>query len=419
MLTEEVGDAVAGDTVEPGGDLFYRLHEPVGLDELVEDVLEDVLGVAGIEDSVADEGAEAGFVARQGVCDELVLLGDRPFGGGHWFLDNEPVMTLRVRAMLVLTGEAEEYCINAGEESGGGMRRWVVLAGVMGWVLASGVVCAQDDSTVKDGRTKLQFCSGLPCVEVMVDKRKLLLGIDIANPHSVLEIDVVTNEGLDVTPYVGRDGKTVPGWSMSEVPSVKAGTIEFKYLKVVAGHLLTAKAADQMPEVDGTLGYEAFKGKVLRMDLRKMTVEVASAGGGCDGSAMKLIPFGKSGAPVVTATGFSVNGKPVVAKVDTFYAGTMLVYPDAVEKVGLTAEANKTRNKVQEHFPYTDGGVDMLKATASEEFAGKALGADLPVYLALPGVRLPDGSFDAMVGMKLLNGHTVTFDFAQSCFGLQ
>jgi len=284
-------------------------------------------------------------------------------------------------------------------------------------VLASGAVRAQDDVlTVKDGKTKLQFCSDLPCVEVMVDKRKLMMGIDIGSPHSVMELEIVVNEGLDVTPYVGRDGKTVPGWSQSEVPSVKAGTIEFKNLPVTAGHLLDAKAANQMPEVDGMLGYEAFKGKVLRIDFKKNTVEVSSAGGGCDGK-VTLIKFGKTGPPVVTVTGFSVNGKPVVAQVDTLYAGTMVVYPDSVEKLGLTTEATKTRNKPQEHFAYTDGGVDMLKATAKEEFAGRELG-DQPVYFALPGVRVPDGLFDAKVGMKLFSGRTLTLDFAQSCFGL-
>jgi len=168
-----------------------------------------------------------------------------------------------------------------------------------------------------------------------------------------------------------------------------------------------------MPEVDGMLGYEAFKGKVLRLDFKRNTMEVTS-GGGCSGGTLKLITFGKVGPPIVTTTGFSVNGKPIVAQVDTLFAGSMVVYPEAVEKLGLT---DLTKTKLREHFPYTDGGVDMMKASAAEDFAGKPFG-DQPVYFATPEVHIPDGLFEATVGFKLLVGRVVTFDFAGGCFGI-
>jgi len=292
------------------------------------------------------------------------------------------------------------------------MRAWRVVASGVGCLLVAGAMGAQDFK-VSDGKAKLQLCSGLPCVEVIVDKEKLLMGIDTGNPHSVVDVALARNEGLDTTPYVGSDGKPSPGVSLSEVPSVKAGTVTFTSLPVLVAPLLKPKAADQMPEVDGTLGYEAFKGKVLRLDFKKNTLEVTT-GGGCSGGTMKLITFGKTGPLIVTTTGFSVNGKPVVAQVDTLYAGSMVVYPDAVTKLGLTDLA---KTKVREHFPYTDGGVDMLKASATEDFAGKPFG-DQPVYFATPEVHLPDGLFDATIGFKLLAGRVVTFDFAGSCFGI-
>ena len=292
------------------------------------------------------------------------------------------------------------------------MRAWRVAAAGVGCLLLTGAMGAQDFK-VSDGKAKLQLCSGLPCVEVMVDKEKLLMAIDTGNPHSVVDVALARNEGLDTTPYVGRDGKPRPGVSQSEVPTVKAGTVTFTSLPVLVAPLLKPKAADQMPEVDGTLGYEAFKGKVLRLDFKKNTMEVTT-GGGCSGGTMKLITFGKSGPLALTTTGFSVNGKPVVAQVDTLFAGSMLVFPDAVEKLGLT---DLTKTKAREHFPYTFGGVDMIKASATEDFSGKPLG-DQTVYFATPEVHLPDALFDAKIGFKLLAGHTVTFDFAGSCFGI-
>jgi len=289
--------------------------------------------------------------------------------------------------------------------------RMVVL---LGCLLTPGMLVAQ--SVVShDGSAKLLMCSGLPCVEVVVDgDKKLHFAIDTGNPHSTVDVDLVRDEGLDTAPYVGRDGKTSTTLKTSAIPSVKAGTVEFKDLPVVVAHLQHLVAGDQMPEVDGTLGYEAFQGKTLQMDLKKNTLQVSS-GSGCSGGTLALIKFGNAGPPIVTSTGFSVNGKPVVAQVDTLYAGSMVVYPDAVDKLGLT-DAAKT--KVREHFAYTDGGVDMLKSTAKEEFDGKPLGGDQSVYFATPEVHTPDGLFEATVGIKLLTGRVLTFDFARSCFGV-
>ena len=293
------------------------------------------------------------------------------------------------------------------------MLRRRLAAGVLGLGLVSVAGVAQDIVSISDGHAKLMMCSDLPCVEAMVDGKKLHLAIDTGNPRSVVNVDLVRDEGLDTTPYFGRDGKPVASLSQSALPEMKVGSIEFKNLPVVVAHLQHLVAENQMPEVDGTLGYEAFKGKVLRLDLHKNTIEVSS-GGGCSGGTIALKTFGKTGPPIVTTTGFSVNGKPVVAQVDTLFAGSMVVYPDAVEKLGLTVGA---KTKEREHFPFTDGGVDMLKSTAPQAFAGKPLG-DQPVYFATPGVHIPDGLFEATVGMKLLANRVVTFDFVASCFDL-
>ena len=295
------------------------------------------------------------------------------------------------------------------------MRGWRMCAGVA-WMGLAAAMMAQE-GPAKDGKTKLQLCSGLPCVEVMVDKTKLMMAINMGNPSSMVNVDLPRNEGLDLEPYVGRDGQPRSNFKRTEVPSVKTGTIALTNLPVVVADLFTSRSANQMPDVDGILGYDAFKGKLLRLDFKKMTMEVSSAAGPCDGTE-KLITFGKGGPLVVTTTGFSVNGKPVVAQVDTLFAGTMVVYRESVEKLGLTTEAVNTKGKPQEHFPFTDGGVEMLKASAKEEFGGKPISGDQPVYFGLPGAHTPEGLFDATVGMGLFSGRVVSFDFAHSCFGM-
>jgi len=58
--------------------MLYGLQLTVGFEELVEDVLKDVLGFAGVSDVLADEIAQSGLVSLQSLRDELVLLDNRP-----------------------------------------------------------------------------------------------------------------------------------------------------------------------------------------------------------------------------------------------------------------------------------------------------------------------------------------------------
>jgi hypothetical protein len=57
--------------------LLHRLHHPVGLDQFVEDILQDVLGVALVSHPLANKGAQAWVVAPHGLRDALILLRHR------------------------------------------------------------------------------------------------------------------------------------------------------------------------------------------------------------------------------------------------------------------------------------------------------------------------------------------------------
>ena len=70
-------------------------------------------------------------------------------------------------------------------------------------------------------------------------------------------------------------------------------------------------------------------------------------------------------------------------------------------------------------FPFTDGGVSMdVSSAKSESFGKDNLATNAPIYFAGPKVHLPDGLFDATVGIALLNKRTVTFDFKGMRFSL-
>jgi hypothetical protein len=90
------------------------------------------------------------------------------------------------------------------------------------------------------------------------------------------------------------------------------------------------------------------------------------------------------------------------------YSGTMLIYPTSVEKLGLEKDA---KTDAKRFFNYTDGGVDMMEtSTASEGFESEVLAKNPHLYFAGPKVHLPDGLFDATVGVELMQGSAFSLD---------
>jgi hypothetical protein len=252
--------------------------------------------------------------------------------------------------------------------------------------------------------------SGFPCVEAAIaGGPPLLLAIDTGNVNSLLDTKVAHAAGLKLS---GFTDPSLTGMFRGIVPAVSVGPLAFDGLHVLVMDL----AANQMPpRIAGTLAYTAFKDRILEIDWVKRRVRVsglAPAGSGlpADADRFELVTFGKAGPPIVVARGFSINGFPVTAQIDTMFSGTLLVYSDSIQKLGL-GDSAKTEN--MEFFPYTDGGVKMrYSGAASESFHALGLGTGPSmVYFPMPGVHEPDGLFDATVGVALLRHSVLTLDF--------
>src|SRR5579871_4879453 len=97
LSAEEVDHTITGDAKEPCGYMFDRLHEAVGLEEFVEDILQDIFGVSAVGHILANKAAQSRLVPFHGLREELVLLDDRPIVARH------------LRHLLVLTDERGEY----------------------------------------------------------------------------------------------------------------------------------------------------------------------------------------------------------------------------------------------------------------------------------------------------------------------
>lgn len=263
-------------------------------------------------------------------------------------------------------------------------------------------------------------CSGLPCVNVQVDGKPVTLMIDTGNAASVLDMSEAKMLGLAVEPYKDDDGKIVPKYFVAKVAGARLGSVTLAPVTFLVVDLQKSLDQGTFPRSYGTLSYVALKDRAVTLDYRKHKVEIADAGAKVaapkDASAMTYPTFGHHGPPIVAAAGFAVNGKPVTVQVDTLYAGTMLIYADAMAKLGLDAPGGAD----PERFPYTDGGVDMVKSKAdAESFGRESLLTDAALYFPTPKVHQPDGLFDGTVGGALFKGRRVTFDFPANLFWVE
>lgn len=258
------------------------------------------------------------------------------------------------------------------------------------------------------------LCSGLPCVDAtLANGHHVKLLLDTGNEQSVMDLAAAKKLGLTPMPIRDRFGKPTP-YQRAVLTGVKLGDASLGNVTVLVEDLSPYFTNDTMPYVDGSLAYTAFKDRLLKLDYPDHKVlfsEPLTSTFPCPGDCgqISLPTFGQKGPSIVVATGFSVNGQAITAQVDSLFAGTMLIYPHAVERLNLEEEA-KTANK--EFFRYTDGGVDMLKGAAdTESFGTQVLANGAPLYFATPKVHLPDGMFDGTIGHALLEHSVVNFDF--------
>jgi hypothetical protein len=280
-------------------------------------------------------------------------------------------------------------------------------------VAAGGLLPARAQMPELRGGAMLD-CAGLPCVDVTLASGKhLKMLIDTGDVNSVLDTKVAKDMGLEILPVKDADGKEIRGYAKAVLSGLKVGDAGLGDVKVLVMDLSGFMAKDQMPKSDGSLAYTAFKNRALEMDYvgRKVRFsDVLTSDVRCPGQCGELTTptFGKSGPPILVATGFAVNGKAITAQIDSLFSGTMLIYPTSVEKLGLVEEAKSTK---KERIKYTDGGVDMMTSVAAAEaFEGRVLAKDATVYFAGPEVHLPDGMFDGTVGHALLEHSVVVMD---------
>jgi hypothetical protein len=283
------------------------------------------------------------------------------------------------------------------------------IAGLFGATQAT----AGQGSSVFQTQVDLLNCDGTPCIDATLgDGKKVKLGIDTGNDLSVLDNKIAA--ALGIKPSQPPKSGAPSGMFRMTIPAVQIGSATLTDVPGIAMDLGEMIDHQQMPHVDGTLAYTAFKDRIVQLDFAAHKLRISGAGAkqDCGASCDKIsfITFGKEGPPIVVAQGFEINGKKLSAQIDTLFAGSLLVYSASIEKLGLATEATTNNTEL---FPLTDGGVRMLVAKAKQEtFHGSALtNGYVSVYFPTDEVHEPDGLFDGTVGVALFRNTILTLDF--------
>ena len=256
-------------------------------------------------------------------------------------------------------------------------------------------------------------CAGMICVPVtLADGKTHVLLLDTGNVNSWLLAGTARAMGLKLEP-IEQDGKVLPGLFRlgAQTVSLQGQELSGRFLA------LSRQQTGELPAgVEGAIAYPLFKDKILQIDYAHLVLRVLEgppAGERTAGRELKLITFGRQGPPIVVGSGFSVNGRALSAQIDTCYTGTLLVYTDAIARLGLERAARQTK---AQYFPYTDGGVNMNEAAADSVAFGSYVLSRPPALVYFPGesgnpVHQPDGLFEATVGNALFVHSIVTLDF--------
>ena len=263
-------------------------------------------------------------------------------------------------------------------------------------------------------------CAGIPCFEMTTGSGKTLkLLLDLGSINAYLDSKAAERLGVAAQGLKSSDGGDIASVQQTSISGAQLGDLplgDFPFMVLDTTPDTSGPGKKSLPlPADGALTFGSFKNRLIQIDLAKRVVKISEPESavlpcphGCGDLAVRRT--GRFGPATLTATGFEVNAQPVVAQIDTLFTGTLLIYPDSVQRLGLK---KVSKAKTKDDFPYVQGGLKLIRGSgATEGFRGAVLLQDGPVYFW--GSKMdapPPVTYDATVGTALLDRGVITLDF--------
>jgi hypothetical protein len=267
----------------------------------------------------------------------------------------------------------------------------------------------------------LQVCGSLPCVQMSTQSGKtLMLVLDLGEPNSYLDAKAAQSLSAEVKPMKSEGAADIAQVQQTVVPGAKIGDLpmgDFPFTVLDTSPSPDQLNAKQIPPfpADGVLAFRAFQNRIVAIDYAGHKIRISEPLDNeqpCPHACTDLVVrhVGKYGPVTLTTDGFAVNGHAVTAQIDTMFPGTMLIYQDFVNELGLKKMA---KAKQKQFFPFLLGGVKLAQAEgATESYNGTLLGSDMPLFFFDKEDAHEDpANFNATVGSGIFQSGTAVFDF--------
>jgi hypothetical protein len=254
-------------------------------------------------------------------------------------------------------------------------------------------VSARSAEAALDGRAVV------PVVRARVGARELVLLIDTGHPESMLSAGAADALALARTPNGPSARGTLSG--------VTVGQTLLREHPVLVGDVSSLTALGGV-RVDGSLGYQAFRDRVVTIDYRNGRLVFPDTLPDGETTAITWLKFDDASAELVTFDGLTIDGFPVTAQLDTSVSKFVIIFTTKLPDVAID---NAPKDPL-----YTYAGVTLPPGKVGSVRLGTTTlrAPGVVVYGAGAEAHVPTSAISAVVGSGLFRRRAVTLDFPSS-----
>ena len=285
-------------------------------------------------------------------------------------------------------------------------------------------ICGVSVGVNKDDAVEVPFTFEDNSIFVQVkigEKGPFTMMLDTDTDPSAVDSSFAKSIGLklrQVRGEVSGGGTERPAVYLTKMEALQLGELPAKDLSALAIDLSGIRG-ELKKDVQGILGNNFLEGKIVQIDYPKRVLRFyrVSPTEANATSSRVVLPFKyDEDAGSMIVEGVAVNGKKILATIDTGSNGTFKLTPAAVESLGLTEAANNGKAETSRGFrgvaQNTSGKVDLISVGSIEikspevVFFGKGSGRD-------------DRPWGLNIGNAFLKDYVVTLDYRKKLVTLE
>ncbi len=238
------------------------------------------------------------------------------------------------------------------------------------------------------------------------------LVFDTGNPSSTLDLDAA--RGFNLPLEAGQKKKMgaeadAPEYYLVKPDRVRLGSETLAGAAFAVAPLSKTLADRYGITCDGTLGYAAFKGRVLQLDYGTRKLRLLDSPPAATATAVPLpirwLAFQKNAPPLVAVDHLRIGSRTFCAQVDTFFAGSLILFAGKLAGVEPVA----ARDVPATYYEGAKLSAGRLKEAAA--LGGAAFSAGEPIYVATKEARTPQTDIAAVLGNAFFHDSVLTLDF--------